>query len=512
MADEKAVIRNYAKTGIVLDELGVPNRSGNVESPDTFLRDADEKEWGYYRPVVFINGYFAEKFLIDFNLDLNQILPTLRFKFYTGNSSFVNLNYPKDGDIVSIYIRSNVPGYKPVRMDFNILSVDSGLSTKSEGDMITFSILAECRIPGFYSEVCKAYRNKTSYQTLLDVSQELNLGFATNDPNMDDQMTWICPNISYYNFIRDVSLSSYKDDRSFYATWVDLYYNLNFVNINNQLEAEDVVQMVKAVPGSSTGKANDALFPGIDLIPAEIPLLVTNTPDLFGYPFFISAYTLLSEAGNVTNDMGYIQFVQFYDENAQYENFPSEKYVSYSIEATTTDNVQENMVLQRGRAPEDEYLKEVKKKWMGILFSGPEGQVHPNYFQARAQNPLNLSDVTKFTLQIETGSYFPGFYRGQVVPVAIYVTESGPRMDNTGKSSDQMSQAQRGIVKDEFLSGQYVLMGFSVCWSSNKGFYQILNLCKREWILNSAGKSIPKAFPINVVTNPGGAKVPTANA
>jgi hypothetical protein len=126
MADEKAVIRNYAKTGIVLDELGVPNRSGNVESPDTFLRDADEKEWGYYRPVVFINGYFAEKFLIDFNLDLNQILPTLRFKFYTGNSSFVNLNYPKDGDIVSIYIRSNVPGYKPVRMDFNILSVDSG--------------------------------------------------------------------------------------------------------------------------------------------------------------------------------------------------------------------------------------------------------------------------------------------------------------------------------------------------------------------------------------------------
>lgn len=506
MASEEAIIRNYAKTGIFLDELAVPNRSGNVDSPDMDLRDSDEKRFGYGKPVIFINGYFLENYLLDFNLDLNQILPTISFKFYTGNSSFININYPKDGDIASIYIRANVPGYKPIRMDFNILSVDSNLSTTSEGDMITFLILGECRIPGFYTEVCRAYRNKTSYQTLLQVSQELNLGFATNDPNMEDQMTWICPNISYYNFIKEVTVSSYKNDRSFYAAWVDLYYNLNFVNINNQLEAEDIVQMVKAVPGSATGKADDALFPGIELLPADIPLLVTNQPQLFGYPFFIKAYTLLSEAGNKTNNMGYIQEVQLYNENSQYENSPTEKYVRYTVEPTTTENIQENMVLQRGRPSEKEYLKEVRKKWMGILFSGKEGQVHPNYLQARVQNPLNLSDVTKFTLQVETGAYYPGFYRGQAIPVAIYVTDSGPRMDNTGKSNNQQAQGQRGIVKDEFLSGQYVLMGFSICWSRSKGFYQILNLCKREWILNSAGKSIPKAFPINIVSNPTGKK------
>lgn len=506
MASEEAIIRNYAKTGIFLDELAVPNRSGNVDSPDMDLRDSDEKRFGYGKPVIFINGYFLENYLLDFNLDLNQILPTISFKFYTGNSSFININYPKDGDIASIYIRANVPGYKPIRMDFNILSVDSNLSTTSEGDMITFLILGECRIPGFYTEVCRAYRNKTSYQTLLQVSQELNLGFATNDPNMEDQMTWICPNLSYYNFIKEVTISSYKNDRSFYATWVDLYYNLNFVNINNQLEAEDIVQMVKAVPGSATGKADDALFPGIELLPADIPLLVTNQPQLFGYPFFIKAYTLLSEAGNKTNNMGYIQEVQLYNENSQYENSPTEKYVRYTVEPTTTENIQENMVLQRGRPSEKEYLKEVRKKWMGILFSGKEGQVHPNYLQARVQNPLNLSDVTKFTLQVETGAYYPGFYRGQAIPVAIYVTDSGPRMDNTGKSNNQQAQGQRGIVKDEFLSGQYVLMGFSICWSRSKGFYQILNLCKREWILNSAGKSIPKAFPINIVSNPTGKK------
>ena len=145
---------------------------------------------------------------MDFSLDFNGILPVVRFKFYTGSSTFLTVSYPKDGDIASIYIRSNVGVYKPIRMDFNILSVDSNVSEKPDGDLIIFSILGECRIPGFYTEVCKAYRNKTSYETLFQVSQDLNLGFATNDPNLNDTMTWICPNLSYYNFIKDVSVSS----------------------------------------------------------------------------------------------------------------------------------------------------------------------------------------------------------------------------------------------------------------------------------------------------------------
>lgn len=499
MASEQIIIRNYAKTGIVLDELGVPNRSGNTGFPDMYLRDADDKEWGYYKPVVFINGYFVQKFLLDFTIDMNGILPTIEFRFYTGNPTFLSINYPKDGDIVSVYIRSNVSVYKPVRMDFNILSVDSNLSEDSTGEMIVFSILGECRIPGFYTEVCKAYRNKTSYETLFEVSQDLDLGFATNDPSTNDSMTWICPNLSYYNFIKEVTKGCYKDDRSFYSTWVDIYYNLNFVNINNQLEAPDMVQTVIIIPGSAKGRANDALFPGIELQSAEVPLNVTNSPQYFGYPFYASKYTLLSEAGNTTNLMGYIQVVQFYDDQGDYQDSVSEKSINYTIQSTTTDEIRENMVLQRGRAPEKEYLKEIRKRWMGILNSGESGAVHPNYLQARVQNPLNLSDVSKFTLQVETDSYFAGFYRGQVVPVTLYSKERGVRMNNTGISDDQKTQQDAGLVLDQFLSGQYVLMGYSICWSNQKGFYQILNLSKREWILNSAGNR-PKAFPVNVVS------------
>lgn len=500
MASEESIIRNYAKTGIILDELGVPNRSGNTTSPDMYLRDADDKEWGYYHPVVYLNGYSIGRYLISFEIDVNQILPVVSFKFYTGDPTFLSINYPKDGDIVSIYIRANSPVYKPLRMDFNILSVDSGPSTTSSGEVILFDIMGECRIPRFYSEVCRAYRNKTSYETLFEVSQELDLGFATNDPNLTDRMTWINPNLSYYNFIKEVTKSCYKDDKSFYGVWIDVYYNLNFVNLNNQLEAENIEQIVSVIPGTAKAKANDALFPGIELAPAEIPLLISNIPTLADYPFYASRFTLLSESGNVTNLMGYVQDVQFYDENVDYQNFPDEKYINYTIEASTTDRVQENMVLQRGRANEKIYLGEVRKRWMGILNSGQTEGVHPNYLQARVQNPLNLSDVTKFTLQVETGSYFAGYVRGQVIPVLIYSKEKGIRMNNTGQSNTQQAELNQGIVLDQFLSGQYILMGYSIKWSQEKGFYQVLNLSKREWILNSAGNS-PKAFPVNVITN-----------
>ena len=94
MAEESIIIRNYAKTGIVVDELAIANRTGNVDSPDMFLRDADEKEAGYFKPVIYINGYFVNKFLMDFSLDLNEILPVVSFKFYTGSATFLTVSYP----------------------------------------------------------------------------------------------------------------------------------------------------------------------------------------------------------------------------------------------------------------------------------------------------------------------------------------------------------------------------------------------------------------------------------
>jgi len=499
MAAEEIVIQNIARTSIQLDELAVPNRTGGANAGlDDALMDADDKSFGGYRPVVFINGYYVEKYLDYLEMDMTGFLPEIRFKFTMGNPMFISVNYPKDGDVVSVYFRSWVSVYRPLRMDFNVLNVRSSPSENSEGTGLTFYVLGEARIPGLYNQVSKAFRTRTSYDTLFDVSQDLDLGFSTNEAEVVDTMTWICPNLSYYDFIKEVVSRSYKDDRSFFTCFIDGYYNLNFVNLSNQLSTNNVSQTCKVIRGTRTGSADDTAFAKTQLSEEETGLLLTNEKGSTDLPFFISGYTLLSKAGNVTNHRGYVQEVQFWDEGLVTDN-PLERYVAYTIESLTTENVGENMILQKGRVKENEYLREYRKNWYGVLNNYEDGGVHENFIQALIQNDLNNDDLQKFTLQVETNSYYGGFYRGQVIPVAIYVNDQGIRKQNAGASNNQNTEQSINPVLDRFLSGLYVIMGIQVYYDKYKGIYMVLNLNKREWTLNSAG-AFPKVFPLNLVS------------
>ena len=494
MASEQIIINNFSKTSIRLDELVVPNRTGDANQSVAAFSDTDEKSWGAYRPVIFINGYYADKYLEYFELSQNDFLPVVRFTFTMDDPLFISVNYPKDGDIVSIYLRSREEVYKPIRMDFNILKVSASQSSNPEGNSIRFHVLGETRIPGLYSEVSKAFRLKTSYDSLFDVSQDLNLGFSSNDSGLTDEMTWICPNFSYYNFIHEITERSYKDDQSFYKCWVDPYYNLTFVNLNNQLTADDYVQSVKVIRGVSTDNANDTFLPGTNLEMQEMPLTLTNQKGSGDLPFYILNYSLISQSGNSTNEFGYVQEVQFYDENIITDN-AVEKYVNYTIESGTSENVGTNQILQKGRAIEDEYKIEVRKHWHGSL----NGGVHENFIQALVQNGFNNSDLTKFTLKVEISQYYAGFYRGQAVPVLIYVNDQGIRKQNAGVSNDQKPESEVNPVLDRFLSGNYVISGIEIKYEELRGLYQVFYLNKREWTLNSAG-TFTKAFPINLLS------------
>ena len=86
-----------------------------------------------------------------------------------------------------------------------------------------------------------------------------------------------------------------------------------------------------------------------------------------------------------------------------------------------------------------------------------------------------------------------------VIPVTIYVNDQGIRKENVGANNNQNTQQSINPVLDRFLSGLYILMGMQVNYDQYKGIYMTLNLCKREWMLNSSGQ-FPKTFPINLVT------------
>ncbi len=462
---------------------------------------------GVKAPFMTINAYPVGNYLTSFNLDLNGFLPVLNFSFYSGNDTFISVNYPKDGDIVSLYISSPEGYYKPIRMDFNILNVKSSVSSRysesgkapdPDGNQLRFSIMAECRIPSLYTPVIKSFREKSSYQTLLEISQDLDLGFSTNETSTEDSMTWICPNYSYYDFIQEVCLRSYKDDEySFFDCWIDPYYNLNFINLGSQFSYEGIVQ--EEVVYAESYYSNDNYKPDAELSGSFTPvikksyLVLKNISDKDTYPFSINGYTLISNSGTNVNKTGYIVNIGFYDENLEEDNLEN-KYINYDIESLTSSDIFSGKVLQKGRGNDDEYKREKRREWLGILNRKDEtGGVHINYLHSKYQNLINYNDCTKFCLKVELDGYFAGYYRGQIIPVIIEVSKISLRGENTGNTAPGARNTSGDRKIDNFLSGNYVIMGIEISWS-NQGFKQVLYLSKRNWVVNRAG-SLPKAYP-----------------
>jgi len=501
-----------ALNNIKLDELIKIDAANGSESIETKrnMGSIDEKATGVVSPYISINGYNVTTYLINFSLNLSGFLPVINFTFSAAETAFISVNYPKDGDIVSVYMRAPGDFYKPFRMDFKILSVDGDVSsrysndgTDPNGSYFKFFVVAECYIPGLYTPKIKSFKSMSSVDVLLEVSQELNLGFSTNEKNTEDSMTWICPNYSYYDFIQEVSIRSYKDDESsFYDCWIDSYYNLNFANLGNQFSfSGDTKEEIVIVPGyTNLGGKADTMFPGTPTRdPVSLPLLLTNVIGAAVNPFMINGYTLTSRAGINSNEMGYITNIGFYDENLETDD-PSKKYISYEIESLTTDNVPSSGILQKGRARSNDYKLETRREWIGILNTDPQNGegVHKNYYHSKYQNIININDVTKMTLEVELNGYFPGIYRGQVVPVEIYVFDGGVRQQNVGKIPNRKTNTDLIPTRDEFLSGLYVVMGMHVTWSETAGgMKHILILSKRTWVANESG-AIPKAFPISI--------------
>jgi hypothetical protein len=198
MTENDIKINSIAINNIKLDEL-VKVDNANGSNDVNVIRESnasDEKSTGLNSPYVSINGYNVSRFMRNFNLDLSGFLPVVSFTFSAADTIFMSVNYPKDGDIVSVYIRSTDNYYKPFRMDFLIMSVLGDVSSSysesgsdSEGKTFRFNVVAECYIPGLYKQRIKAFPNMPSIDALLEVSQDINLGFSTNDKSTNDVMS-----------------------------------------------------------------------------------------------------------------------------------------------------------------------------------------------------------------------------------------------------------------------------------------------------------------------------------
>lgn len=422
---------------------------------------------GAIYPLVQINKHqFDEQEVVSFQLDETGFIPRVRVVVDSTDGLFVSKYFPRDGDPLSIWIRSKMDEFNPIRCDFEITSVNALPSTSDSGDVQRFTIEGVLRVPGLYAEWCKAFSDRTSYDALMDVSKELKIGFASNETSTNDKMKWLCAFDNYEKFMKDITSSSYKDEESFFTSFIDKYYYLNFVNMNNQFSEEfNVDEALEQLTFS------DDFVKGQDKQSFSTQLVLCNHRNLRGTGNYIQGYTLLNNAGQVVMDNGYRRYVQHYDPTVS--NTPKENYQSYFVEPLDTKGVKDKILL-KGRTEEDFYKKHNKYKWMGV-----QNNSHQNYMHAIIQNWQNQQQVDKMKMRLYLGKYNFNLYRGQRIPVLILNEGNVKRQKATLQPEQSVTDA---ISYDKFLTGYYMITGMVYNWDSdNPVFRQELFLSRREW-------------------------------
>lgn len=505
MQKESSIIRSLLDPVIQLDELalydldtGTSTASESTKTKGQIKDTQTSKDLGTNYPFIEINNYvFNINEIESFEIDYSGFLPIINLSVGVVGKVFGSEAMPKDGDRMAVFIRAKDDTFKPIRNDYRITSVRAS-GANHEGMNAMYYLTGELFIPHLYDEVVKSYKG-TSYEVLMQVAKDLGLGFSSNDTETQDSQVWINPRGDYYNFIRDVAEHSWKDQESFFNVFIDIYYHLNFVNVNNQFSEDTAVDLQLLINLKMTdsvgGQTNaDRLKDGR----GTVPKVLTNYVELKGSPAYIHHFNIENASNFISDKYGYKTYSQFFDQ-------ASEEYWSIWVEPLNTKGAGENKIILKGRTTKPGSKKETfwktqnRHKWEGILYAAPEGNSHDRYNYAKIWNERNLSELNKMKLRVELDRGNFNIYRGERLPILLLST-SDLQYQNIAAPPEQgqNTPAHPQPILDKFNSGYYMVDGMLFTYSPQgktnsgdfpepvtgrmpPGFTHTVILTRREW-------------------------------
>lgn len=498
-------IQTVFKKTIEVDELSILSQ----EKKDTQRKPEDVVSLQF--PLIKINDYiFTQSEIRSVSIDCTEFLPKITINVMMISQLFVAKEMPKDGDLISIAIRNKTDALKIIRADFVITGVHSlphSTDTSKSPSLLTF--YGELFVPGLKSQVGDFSFEGTSYYALQDYAKKIGLGFASNDDDTNDKQIWMKANMAGDIYIQSVAERAWRDDQSFYKCWIDLYYNLNFVNMNKQLMSAESEVDIAAMVSNFDKEWNYGVESEQEKTDIAVKVF-SNFPAFKTTSFFIHTWKPLNRASSITFQIGTKMVCELFEHNRfLYEDAGKQKYWAVPVEPTYDPDKSDKMILLRGRAsqvkqpdesgtsttPEQKranypYVDLYQKfPWLGIQYtiSNPnddnlqwDGNHHKNYQVAKVKNLINNKELDKLNLHLEViGNNF-NVINGDKIPVALI------RIDTT----DNMKINPDSNMKDSldlFYSGWYIVKGFTLNWSGAdegdvmSGFTQEFILTRREW-------------------------------
>jgi hypothetical protein len=473
------------KPTIVLDELAIIDAESGTENSDGVMMKEKVSKFTNVIPLVVINQYTVQGDRLEmFRIDCTGFYPTCKFTFYDRDGLFTARHFPKDGDIIQVFIRSagNETTFKPIRIDFTIDDIKHLGGGGSTNTASLLSVEGRMNVPNLFTEKVE-YQTGTSWNSLLNIAEQLKLGYASNVDDTADSQTWTNPYDTSIKFIQDIVANSYLDDNSFFTAYIDPYYNLTFVEVNRLFGQEDDLE------ASYIHQQNAGDTMGVeDNEEVAFPNLLSNLIQLQGTSRYISNYQQINKSGQVSKDNGYKRYTQYWDLNTK-------EFISEFVDPIVNDTP--GMVpATKGRVfdgkAEGPRNEQVRYKYLGTQGDN----VHPNYMYSAILNYQNLVEIDKFGMTVDLDVINPGIWRYsriycQILEFSQVTKEllTAPMHEDVPSGVQQRTQTEDNIGNDtasqngiinEYLSGFYVITGFEYILTNPGGIRQRLHLRRRE--------------------------------
>ena len=536
--------------GNTLKDIYVKNPNGNVAlqtSPEGVRQDIAE-QIGFSFPIIKIRDYYVEKHEIKLlEVESVDFIPTLYLEIDLVSNNVLVINTPRDGDVVSVFMRPDNDHYRAIRADFTITSFRAtkinNYKRQEQGTAVTMFFTCELFVPGINSDVQPFAFLGHSTEAMADISKRLNLGLNLNqfeEPN--DKQVWYCMGKTPREYIRNIIDHSWKDNLSFYDGWIDLWYNLSHIDINKMLipvgQDDTFIELIedlrnRGVEYNYKMKAS--------MRKEELPTIkvFTNHPLFNGSSFFIESYKPINRSTKITKLIGYETVNNIYIDNQEMYNDGAEQAVMARTQPAYNPEKLGTHMLNRGRAidgqegltstekysdNENNFYK--KMKWGGIQYTMADGDadksettnddwsgnVHKHYKFAETFNKINRLELEKLVVEIKVNGFNNGFNRGDRVPVLLLNKDFGSTIGNGIFQQDDIIRTYSGwfiisAVKYRYRGGQR--------WTENPDRNQyetIITLTRREWNppINIEGLKLNKDIDMdnNVLMTDDGYKIP----
>lgn len=389
-----------------------------------------------------ISNTISPNLIVYLKLFNSKFIPEIEMLCYDDMGVLLEDLFPNDFDvIISIFIKSTSENTFPIRMDFVVTEFNPYKTSDTEKKFLLKGVL---NVQELFFNDWEAWNKSTSFDVLKKIAKDTGLGFATNIENTNDAMTWINPADYYYVFIQNVTKRSYLNETSFFWSFIDFYYNLNFVNIEKELSENP--NELQTLPSPFFSKDKNELL--VDLyLSTDKNLSMTNK--------YIHKYNLNNQSTKTNIENGWKYYARWYDK--------AENIIKYQlVEENKTDDPNLIQLITP-----TEKIQEMcgDGDFLGKIDSD---NVHKNYQIALILNQFNIEKMHKVTMTATLK--LVNFEIKRFHKIAIDFIDISATKDDTG-------------VREK-LSGYWIVTGINYNFNRTDGPTQELTLVRRDLNLN----------------------------